>query len=191
MDKLDLLDLSKKYSYADYLSWRFKERVELIKGKIFKMSPAPKRIHQEVSMELATSINLFLKGKKCKVYAAPFDVRLSIGQSNDEIDTVVQPDICIVCDLDKLDEHGCNGAPDLIVEILSSATMKKDLQDKFDLYEKNGVKEYWIIHVDEKIVELFYLDRGKYQLSRMFTHQDQLNSVFFKELEIDLMEVFD
>ncbi|MEM6736574.1 MAG: Uma2 family endonuclease [Bacteroidota bacterium] len=190
MNKLDLLDISKKYSYADYLSWRFKERVELIKGKIFKMSPAPLRMHQKIARNLTRQLDQHLEAP-CELYFAPFDVRLPQTDHDDETYTVVQPDICIICDQDKLDDRGCNGAPDLIVEILSPATMKKDLQDKFDLYEENRVKEYWIVHVDEKIIEVFYLDKSKYQLSRMFTRQDKLNSVFFKELEIDLTEVFD
>ena len=139
---LDQLDLNKKYTYADYMSWQFQERVELIKGRIFKMAPAPNRKHQEISGNLVHFISTFLWKKKCKFYHAPFDVRL-IKEGND---TVVQPDICVVCDLSKLDKQGCNGAPDLVVEILSSGNNRKELKEKFLLYEINGVQEYWLIN---------------------------------------------
>ena len=135
MDKLiitslDQLDLKKSYSYADYLTWQFDEMVELIKGKIFKMSPGPNRYHQEVSGNLYIQIRQLLQNSQCKAYHAPFDVRLPLPehrQTPEQIDTVVQPDICIVCDLDKLDNQGCNGAPDWIIEILSPATSNRDL----------------------------------------------------------------
>ena len=154
--KLSQLDLSKSYSYADYLTWKFQERLELIKGKIFKMSPAPRRIHQEISRDLLTEMNFFLKGGKCNVFSAPFDVRLPKSNAEDEIYTVVQPDICVVCDPSKLDDAGCVGAPDLIVEILSESTAKKDKTNKFELYQECGVKEYWIVSPTDQYICLLY-----------------------------------
>jgi Uma2 family endonuclease len=117
------------YTYADYLSWQIDEMVELIRGKVFRHAAAPRRMHQEVSMVLANKFYEFLKGKTCKVYSAPFDVRLpETSRRHEDIDTVVQPDLCVVCDPDKLDDLGCVGAPALVVEILSPGNNKKDIK---------------------------------------------------------------
>jgi Uma2 family endonuclease len=140
------LDLNNKYSYADYLTWQFKERLELIKGYIFKMSPAPNRYHQSISRQIAGFFWEIFKNSNCKYYVAPFDVRLfNKNKKNEKVLTVVQPDICIVCDEKKLDDAGCIGAPDLVVEILSPGNTKKEMGIKFDLYEENEVQEYWIV----------------------------------------------
>ena len=144
------LDLTKKYTYADYLTWQLVEgrsdvSVELIKGKVARMSPAPKRIHQRISGRIFAETEQYLRGKSCQVYHAPFDVRLAKIDvvTNEAIETVVQPDISVICDPAKLDEQGCIGAPDWIIEILSPGSMARDTKEKFDLYEENGVKEYW------------------------------------------------
>src|ERR1700761_3418608 len=114
------LDINKVYSYADYLKWNFKERVELIKGKLFKMSPAPNRMHQKLSVHITGHLWNYLRGNTCNLYSAPFDVRLPRKSANDtDIITVLQPDICVICDESKLDDKGCLGAPDIVVEILS------------------------------------------------------------------------
>ena len=160
------LDLSKRYSYADYLTWIDDIRRELIEGFI-KMFPAPRRIHAKVSYNISLHLGIFLlKNKgKCEVYTAPFDVRFpKNGETeNNKIYTVVQPDICVVCDLSKLDDRGCLGAPDMIVEIFSASTGKRDMHDKFLLYEKHGVKEYWIVYPEAKAVHVFLLnEEGKY-----------------------------
>jgi Uma2 family endonuclease len=163
--KVEEPDLRGTYNYADYLGWRLPEMVELIKGKVFKLSPAPNSLHQRVSMELLRQIANFLKGKRCQVFTAPFDVWLpeSACQNKDhEITTVVQPDICVVCDAEKIDEQGCLGAPDWVIEILSRNTSGKDLRNKFDVYEKSGVKEYWVIHPTGQTVLVFILENGKY-----------------------------
>ncbi|MDF1549887.1 MAG: Uma2 family endonuclease, partial [Bacteroidales bacterium] len=131
---ISILDANKSYTYAQYLTWQFQERVELIKGKIFKMTPAPSRRHQKVSVKLAYHIESFLQNKKCEMYVAPFDVRFPGGEADNLTYTVVQPDICVICDKEKLDDRGCTGAPDLIIEILSAGTSKKDVKDKFLLY---------------------------------------------------------
>ncbi|MEL6625129.1 MAG: Uma2 family endonuclease, partial [Bacteroidota bacterium] len=145
---IQALDLNKSYTYADYLLWQFKERVELIRGRIFKMSPAPSMGHQEISTNLMGEIYQYLKRKTCKVFHAPFDVRLPLSESqmtDQKVDTVVQPDICVVCDPQKLESRGCIGAPDWIIEILSKSTSNKYLNEKYDLYQNTGVKEYWIV----------------------------------------------
>jgi Uma2 family endonuclease len=194
VSSLQELDLNQTYSYADYLTWKFEQFVELIKGKIFPMS-APKRIHQEVASFLHTEIGLFLRNQSssCKLYSAPFDVRLvknSEALSDKEIYSVVQPDICVVCDRSKLDERGCLGAPDLIVEILSESTQKKDLQDKFALYEENGVREYWIVSPHQRILQQFYLEDCRYQFKGFFLEGDTVKSHIFPELSVGLGELF-
>jgi len=188
--KLSQLDLSKSYSYADYLTWKFQERLELIKGKIFKMSPAPRRIHQEISRDLLTEMNFFLKGGKCNVFSAPFDVRLPKSNAEDEIYTVVQPDICVVCDPSKLDDAGCVGAPDLIVEILSESTAKKDKTNKFELYQECGVKEYWIVSPTDQYIELFVLEEGKYAREGVYTKDDEITSQVLTGFSLSLGSLF-
>lgn len=187
----DELDLNGTYSYSDYLTWQFKERVELIKGKIFAMSPAPKRRHQDISRELLLQIGLFLRNSTCKIYEAPFDVRLPVKPNREEeVYTVVQPDLCVICDPNKLDENGCLGAPDLIIEILSKSSSKKDLQDKFELYQESGVTEYWIVSPNDQIVDVFLLEEDKYHLKGKYTDQDKVATLTIKGLEIDLNLVF-
>ncbi len=160
--KFSDLDLTKSYTYADYLKWTFEERVELIKGKIFKMSPAPSSGHQRISSRLHLAIGNFLAGNKCEVFTAPFDVRLPRKSVNDkDIITVVQPDLFINCDPSKIEERGCLGAPDVVIEILSPSNNKKELKYKHDLYQEAGVKEYWIIDPREKSVQIYLLIEGK------------------------------
>jgi Uma2 family endonuclease len=178
------------YSYADYLKWDFEEIVELIKGKIFKKSAAPNRKHQEVSMNLSRILGSCLKGQKCKVYAAPFDVRFSRDPEDKKVDSVVQPDISVICDPSKLDDRGCFGAPDLIVEILSPNNSRVELQNKFELYEEFGVREYWVIHPVECSLLIYKLVEGKFQPSRLFTSGDKIQSTVLPNFELDLEEVF-
>ncbi|MGB0880442.1 MAG: Uma2 family endonuclease [Polaribacter sp.] len=187
---INQLDFNKKYTYADYLLWQFSERVELIKGRIFKMSPAPKRIHQEIVGNLYRDISSFVKRENCKVYVAPFDVRLSKKKKDQLIETVIQPDICVICDSSKLDERGCLGAPDLIVEVLSRSTSKKDLNEKKELYEENGVIEYWVVHPTEATLTKFVLENKKYRIVNIFTEVDMVKSTALKDFELNLNEVF-
>ena len=186
------LDLKKRYTYKDYLTWKFDELVELIKGKVFRMSPAPSTIHQLVSSSLNYLIYGYLRGKTCKVFSAPFDVRLP-NPDDDTIDTVDQPDIVVVCDPNKLDYRGCKGAPDWVIEILSKGTSQTDLIDKFELYQAVGVQEYWIVHPIEETVLPYRLDdNGEYQLVRKtpFTRNETLSVGIFPGLEIELDEIF-
>jgi Uma2 family endonuclease len=193
--KVEEPDSSGTYNYSDYLTWQWTEMAELINGKIFKMSLAPNTAHQKVSLELARQIANYLVGKKCQAFSAPFDVRLPFSagkKSNDEITTVVQPDLCVICDPRKIDERGCLGAPDWIIEILSSQTSSKDLRQKFDVYEQSGVGEYWVIHPVEQTVLVYALDQsGKYQgVLKPFTREDKLSPITLPSLEIDLEQVF-
>jgi Uma2 family endonuclease len=188
-------DLSGSYTYADYLTWQFTEVVELIRGKVFKMSPAPRSVHQEVAGELHRQIANYLKKKKCKVFIAPFDVRLpqpKKGNTDPEIITVVQPDVCVACDPKKVDELGCVGAPDWIIEVLSPRTSAKDLNEKFDVYEEAGVGEYWVVHPREQTVLVYTLGgNGKYQgILKPYTRRDKVQPITLPELVIDLGEVF-
>jgi Uma2 family endonuclease len=193
---LSQLDLNQTYSYADYLTWQFDEAVELIKGKIMQMSPAPNVKHQRVSMDLSRPLSNFFNHKKCQVFAAPFDVRLydrkkSILASQD-IHTVVQPDLCVICNPEILDEQGCNGAPDWIIEILSKGNSKREMQVKYALYQESGVQEYWIVYPNDQAIHQFVLDEsGRYQLQYMYTDDDIATPQLFPELAIDLTEVFD
>ncbi|WP_163378949.1 Uma2 family endonuclease [Cyclobacterium sp. SYSU L10401] len=181
------------YSYADYLTWQMDEAVELIKGKIFKKAAAaPKRIHQKVSGELFLRLGNFMRGKKCQVYSAPFDVRFTRSSKEDKkIYDVVQPDICVICDLEKLDDRGCIGAPDLIVEILSPGNSKTELRHKFELYEANGVQEYWIIHAETRDLLIYSLIDGNYVPSRLLTSGDVVESKVIEGFILDLEEFFE
>ncbi|MFM9945068.1 MAG: Uma2 family endonuclease [Bacteroidia bacterium] len=181
-----------KYSYADYLTWSMDEMVELIKGRVFKMSPAPRRIHQEISQILSNKIFNYLQGHRCKVYSAPFDVRLPVAsKKNEEIFTVVQPDICVICDLSKLDDAGCIGAPDIVIEILSKGNNKKELQNKYEVYEESGVKEYWIIQPEDENMTIYTLVDGKYIPSRLLTSGDKVATSILPEFVLNLEELFD
>ena len=186
------LDPDKIYTYADYLLWQFEERVELIKGRIIQMA-APSRAHQEVSINLSTMLkNAFWKSP-CKVYAAPFDVRLPYFSQtkNKDVMTVVQPDICVICDPGKLDGRGCIGAPDIVVEIISPGNSKRELKDKFTLYEESGVLEYWIVSPTEKTVQVFRLnDQSKYYGIQPFVDDDDLTTPVLPGLSIALKQVF-
>jgi Uma2 family endonuclease len=181
-----------KYTYADYLRFDDDKRLEIIDGNIYLMSTAPRRIHQEISMNLSILIGSFLKGKECSVYTAPFDVRLfKENTSPFKIENVIQPDISIICDKSKLDDKGCLGSPDWIIEILSPATSKMDVQLKYDLYERFGVREYWIVEPTDGIILVYKLDEnGKYFNSDRYAKGDMAKTIF-DDLLIDLGEVFE
>jgi Uma2 family endonuclease len=187
------LDLNKKYTYADYLTWLDDKRRELINGFIRMMTPAPRRIHQKISSNLLVEIKQYLKNGKCEVYHAPFDVRLVETDKGDKkIENVVQPDIAVICDLSKLDERGCLGAPDFIIEIVSPSSSKTDLKDKYQLYEKFGVKEYWIVHPDSQAVYQYVLNaKGKYEQHDIYVKEDEISPYILPDLKIDLNYVFE
>lgn len=192
LSQLDLVN--GVYSYADYLTWQFEQTVELIKGKIMPMS-APNRKHQAISRELNGLFYLHFNHHLCKFYAAPFDVRLydktKSKQANKDVFSVVQPDICIICDLEKLDDKGCLGAPDLIVEILSPGNSSKEMKAKKLLYEESGVKEYLIFDPEHENVIQFILNKQEvYSIERIFVNDEVLTSAIFPTLHIDLKDVF-
>ncbi|MCH5717610.1 Uma2 family endonuclease [Niabella hibiscisoli] len=174
------------------LEWQAEERLELIKGRIFKMSPATKRIHQKASVFILNQLFNFLHGKQCDVYNAPFDVHLPRNSKEDkEIVTVLQPDICVVYGQSKLDDKGCLSAPDIVVEILSPGNNRKELQNKYEVYEESGVKEYWIIHPDEKTFMKYTLDDdGHYQPSRLLTFGDIVTTPVLPGFTMVLDDVF-
>ena len=187
------LDFNGTYTYADYLKWTFAERLELIKGKIFNMSPAPSTLHQKITGFLFYRFYGLFKNKSCQVFTAPYDVRLNNKQKkgDDELFTVVQPDVCIICDQAKIDEKGCVGAPDLIVEVLSKGNTKKEMKDKFEVYEENGVREYWLVSPNEKVVFMYVLNESNTFIGqRPFTETDVIESVIFPKLKLKVKDIF-
>ena len=189
------LDMNKRYTYADYLTWWDDKARELIHGVIKMMSPAPRVEHARVSKNIYRYFDAIVKRNngKCEVFYAPFDVRFpKHGETADDmIDTVVQPDICVICDLSKLDEWGCCGAPDMIVEILSPSTLKKDVTEKFVLYEEFGVKEYWIVHPKDKAITVFLLQKdGKYNAGTIYELKGKVPVHIFDNYLIDLNDIF-
>jgi Uma2 family endonuclease len=190
---LSQLDLSGVYSYADYLRWQFEERVEIFKGKIFPMA-APNMKHQRYSQRLSLSIGNYLAGKPCELFMAPFDVRLPDSQRKPKFDgdiyTVVQPDLCVIRDPEKLDERGCLGAPDLMIEILSPGNTKKEMNNKFRLYEEAGVREYWILEPADRFVLVYVLRDGEFVGLRPVTDEMPLTSIVLPGLALDLGVVF-
>lgn len=199
---IEQLDFSKTYSYADYLTWRFEGFVELIKGKIFPMS-APSRLHQKAVVNLTTMLKNHLTNNhlECEVYVAPFDVRLlrnpneslekRLGKTDKEIYTVVQPDLCVICDLEKLDDKGCNGAPEMIIEIVSESSAtnaNRDVIEKYQIYAENGVLEYWLVRPIEKTIQKNILNtaKGKYEVEGFYGIGDTVTSVVLPTLEVEI-----
>ena len=186
------------YSYADYLTWTDDTMREIINGIVYSFS-APFRNHQETIISFLKKALPFISRRKgkCKIYPAPFDVRLPTnGETDDDkIYNVVQPDICVICDPSKLDERGCIGAPDLIVEIISPSTSKKDLNQKFFLYEKSGIREYWVVYPNDKAVIVYILKQnGKYDDGATYDliiGPSKVPVKTLKGLVIDLEELFE
>ncbi|MBX2905148.1 MAG: Uma2 family endonuclease [Taibaiella sp.] len=186
------LDLNKTYTYADYFKWKFEERVELIRGRIFKMSPAPSRKHQQLVGAFYFELRKFLSNHSCNVYVAPFDVRLPRRSKDDQdIITVVQPDICVICDASKLDDRGCLGAPDIVVEILSPGNNAKELKNKYDIYEESGVKEYWVVSAQDETFTKHTLENGRYVPSRAMVAGDIVTTPILPGFELDLAKIFE
>ena len=202
---INQLDLNRTYTYADYLTWQFKERVELIRGKIFRMSPAPNDEHQRISSTLHGLIWSFLRKSPCQVRHAPYDVRLTISReiqvsserkktafslSDEQIETVVQPDITVICDPAKIDKKGCMGSPDLVIEILSEGNNKTDVDEKFRIYEDAGIPEYWIVHPTEQTVTAYTLQNGKYSGSKPYTAGEAIPCQALKGFTLEVAELF-
>jgi Uma2 family endonuclease len=185
------IDMGVQYSYADYLQWDDDQRWELIDGIPYNMSPAPSDTHQRVSGNIFALFHHYLLDKACEVRSAPFDVRLSEKDQNQAISNIVQPDISIICDSHKMDERGCKGAPDLIVEILSLGTaVKRDRRDKFRLYEKYGVREYWIVDPIHEAIEVYLLQENRFGEQQVYAKGDVIEVSIFEDYKVDLHDVF-
>jgi Uma2 family endonuclease len=182
-------DDNQNWTYKDYREWELKpgERFELIDGVAYAMA-APNTEHQFISSILHGEFYAFLKGKKCKPFHAPFDVRLFYEEDESD-DTVVQPDLVVICDPQKLGKEGCRGAPDLVIEILSPSNTAIEMNRKLNLYRDAGVLEYWVIDPEEKIVQIYRLENDNYgfEVLRM---GDTLKSAQFSGFEIPLEVLF-
>ena len=185
------LDLSRQYTYADYLTWKFQERVELLRGWVSRMSPAPSSYHQRISFDLSLAIGSFLRDVhpvKCQAFASPIDVRLA---RTDGGETVVQPDICVVCDETKVTKRGLEGPPDWVIEILSPGNTPREMREKFGIYEEAGVREYWVVEPSNGLVLRYELRDGTYIGLPPRTEQDEaIASVVFPEFTIAGATVF-
>lgn len=181
----------KRYSYADYLTWSDEQRWELIDGIPFNMTPAPSTLHQRVAVRLLVVFAMKLQGKPCEVFAAPFDVRLADSEDDAQTFNVVQPDLVIICDSQKIDEKGCRGAPDLVVEILSPGqAARRDRLDKYQLYQRYGVREYWLVDPYHETVEIYALKDGQYERCMVYSRSEVAKSYILPELVVELKDVF-
>ena len=180
-----------RYTYADYLLWEGPERYELIDGEAVMLS-APSTAHQLVSGELYRQLANYLEGKKCRVIAAPFDVRLFEEKDDrpEDVRTVVQPDISVICDRNKLDAHGCKGAPDMVIEILSPSNRRHDRLVKLDLYQRAGVREYWIVSPEAQTVEVFLLEDGRFIIQGFYEKNDIAKVHALEGCFVELCKVF-
>lgn len=180
------------YTFAEVLTWGEDERIEIIDGEAFLMAP-PNTAHQAVSIAIASQLYAYLDGKTCQVFSAPFGVRLfeKDGDRPEDVDTMVEPDISVICDPSKLDERGCKGAPDLIIEILSPSTRRHDRVVKLDLYQRAGVREYWIVNLEDKSVSVMLRDESGFLLPREdYGREDPAKVSVLEGCEIDLRKVF-
>lgn len=181
-----------RYTFADVISWDGKERMEIINGEAFMLA-APSSVHQEISMEISRQLANFLEGKRCRVYAAPFDVRLfePDGEAPEDVDTVVEPDISVVCDKSKIDIRGCKGAPDLVIEILSPSTQRHDQLVKLNLYQRAGVQEYWIVDPENRTVRvMIQAGDGIFRTHEIYKREDVAKVNVLDGCFIELSRVF-
>ncbi len=185
------LPAEKRYTYADLLAWDDNTRYELYNGQPVALA-SPSNVHQEISVELSSQLHTYLRGKKCKVYTAPFDVRLFEEDSDrpEDVDTVVQPDLMVICDPKKVDRRGVQGAPDLVVEILSDSTRRIDRLTKFNLYQRAGVREYWIVDPATRTVSVYSLEEGAYYAAATYGADSSVPVGVLDDCTIDLSTVF-
>lgn len=197
MDALSLtslgqIDPDRTYTYADYLLWKFSERLELLRGKVLKMA-APSWQHQQVVTQLTRLMANYFAGDSCKVFAAPFDVRLPRNPADPagKTYTVLQPDVVVLCDRTKLSKTGCVGAPDLVVEVLSPGNSVREMKQKFELYEEAGVREYWMVELAQRATYVYVLgEDGKFSARRPFTEDELIRSTIFDGLTADPQLIF-
>jgi len=193
------VDTSKIFTYQDYLSWNDDERWELIYGEAYNMSPAPTTKHQRISGSLSYRIYSIFENSNCEVFVAPFDVRLSSSKkkklnqktNDNDITTVVQPDIVVICEQKKIDDKGCIGAPDLVIEILSPSTAYKDTTTKLKLYEENQIKEYWVVNPEAEYIMVYSLVGDKYTKPEYLRKDDTLKSKIFNQVEFEVEKIFE
>ncbi len=174
------------FTYGDYCDWPEDERWELIDGVAYAMTPAPSRLHQDFVIDLGAQIHGHLKDRGCKIYVAPFDVRFPHSDEADaQIDTVLQPDVAVICDPSKLDDKGCRGAPDWVIEILSPSTAARDMIQKRGVYERHGVREYWIVDPTNRLLTIYRLEAGSFGKPDIRPLTDKVPSAVLEGLEID------
>lgn len=181
----------RRYTFADVLAWEENERIEIINGEAVMMAP-PSSIHQRIVMGLSGQLYAYLRGKSCEVFPAPFAVRLfeQAGEAPGDVDTMVEPDISVICDRHKVDDRGCKGAPDLIIEVLSPSTTRHDRFTKFNLYQRAGVREYWIVDPTDKSVQVFVLEDGRYTARVFDAVKDKMRVSILEDCVLDLSDVF-
>jgi Uma2 family endonuclease len=191
------LDLNRTYTYADYLKWNFEvdgipQRIELIDGRVFKMWPAPSRKHQDIFLVLLRKIERFTQKFNHKYYSSPFELCLAKKTTDiTKINTVVRPDLCIISDLDIIDKSVYIGVPDIVIEILSPGDCRKEMKEKFEAFEKNGVKEYWLIYPYNEFVMVFTLNKkGEFVGSKPFVKKETIKSKVLEGLEIEVGDIF-
>ncbi|MBL0102016.1 MAG: Uma2 family endonuclease [Saprospiraceae bacterium] len=190
--KEPVIDYNKVYTYADYLKLEIDEMVEIIRGKILRMSPAPKVKHQSISSQLIGIFYNNLKGRSCKVFHAPTDIVLPIAnKKRNKSTTVVQPDICVICDPKIIEETAVFGVPDFVIEIVAGKDVKRDTQYKYSVYEEAGVGEYWIVFGEMRFVEVFLLENGKYQRLNAFSEDDIIPVKTLPGLSISIDDIFE
>ena len=179
------------FTYADYLTWDESERVELIDGVPVALA-SPSDVHQEIVVELTRQLANFLEGKKCRVYPAPFDVRLFERDEDtpNDVDNVLQPDLMVVCDRSKVDRRGVHGAPDLIIEVLSPSTARHDRLVKLNQYQRAGVREYWIVSPEERTAQVFLYEEGTLRPYEVYSQTDIAKVNILEGCFIELEKVF-
>jgi Uma2 family endonuclease len=179
----------RRFTYADYKQWELAvgERFELIYGEAFAMA-GPNTRHQAILVELSSQFHVYLRGKPCQVFAAPFDVRLFYEEDESD-DTVVQPDIMVICDKNKIGPEGCRGAPDLVIEILSPSNTAIEMERKFSLYREAGVLEYWIVDSKNNILKVYCFKNGEI-LTNAYKSADTVPVAVLPGFSIALKQVF-
>ena len=190
--KEPIMNYDKLYTYGDYLKFEFEEMVEIIRGKLFRMSPAPRVKHQSISGNIFAQLHQNLRGKGCRVYNAPIDVVLPIAnKKRNKSTTVVQPDICVICDPKIIEETAVFGVPDFVIEIIAGKDVKRDTKDKYSVYEEAGVGEYWIVFGEMRFVEVYILEEGKYQRLNAFSEDDVIPVKTLPGLSISIEDIFE
>ncbi|MFB5761207.1 Uma2 family endonuclease [Paenibacillus medicaginis] len=181
-------DEKKVQTYQDWLTWD--GTWELINGQAYNMTPAPTSLHQFIVGELHFALRTFFQNRNCFVFVAPFDVFFSEGEDYKSPDHVTQPDLSVVCSKDQISKNGCLGAPTVIIEVLSPSTALKDFNEKFNLYQKHGVQEYWIVDPGNRTVHVYSLQDGSYQIRNLYTEQEIVQSIVFKDLQVPMNRLF-